>query len=81
MTGMVQDFKGSPDQNHFIFELNVGNCRIRHWRVGMIDVTHISIVSKSIEYDVIEIQTLISKIKWLGSELLLRLVRLISINF
>ena len=23
-------FKGSPDQSHFIFEINVGNRRIRH---------------------------------------------------
>ena len=24
------DFKGSSDQNHFIFEINVGKSRIRH---------------------------------------------------
>ena len=25
------EVKGSPDQGHFIFEINVGKGRIRHW--------------------------------------------------
>ena len=25
-----KDFKGSPDQTHFMFEINVGKSRIRH---------------------------------------------------
>ena len=27
---IAKQFKGSPDQSHFIFEINVGKSRIRH---------------------------------------------------
>ena len=73
-------FKGSPDQTHFIFEINVGEGRIRHRRT---QESNFQIDSKTTEDDIIESRfvlcrirlfpTLISKIKWLGSELPLKL--------
>ena len=43
-----ENIKGSPNPSHLFFEINVGKGRIREW---------ISIDSKSIEDEVIEIQS------------------------
>ena len=70
-------FKGSPDQSHFIFEINVGKSRIRH--ITTLNLNDISSIDfASIQKFIILFQsrclsdptpTLISKIKWLWSEL------------
>ena len=50
---MKMQFKGSPDQSLFIFEIDVGKGRIRHRTT---QETNFLIDSKSTENDVIQIQ-------------------------
>ena len=67
-------FKGSSDQNHFIFELNVGKSRIRHrttMNYELLDRLKIRVVLCRIRL----FPTFNSKIKWFGSELPLRIPR------
>ena len=69
-------FKGSPDRSHFIFEINVGKSRIRQrTTLNLYDAIfnqfwadlefNFGVVLCRIRF----FPTLISKIKWLGSEL------------
>ena len=46
-------FKGSPDQSHFIFEINVGEGRIRHRRT---QESNFQIDSKTIGDEDIQVQ-------------------------
>ena len=81
-------FKGSPDQSHFIFELNVGQRRIRHTTTLNLNLQSISSWSRnsSFYFRVVVCRirlfpTSISKIKWLGSELPLRTLWLVIRKF
>ena len=67
-------FMGSPDQKHFIFEINVGNGRIRHKKILNLNLQSILSRSKISSFDfrlvlcrIRLFTTLISKIKWLRS--------------
>jgi len=76
---LIQMFKGSPYPSHFIFEINVGKMRIRHtMTLKMNDefLDRLKIYWK-FKFTVVVFRirlfpTLISKIKWLGSELPLK---------
>ena len=69
-------FKGSSDQNHFIFEINVGKRRIRHITTLNLSLQPIFSRSRNSPFNIRVVvcrirlfPTLVSKIKRLGSEL------------
>ena len=77
----INIFKGSPALNHFIFEINVGKGRIRHTTTLNLNdefLDRLKIDSR-FKFRVVICRirlspTLISKIKWLVSELPLKFV-------
>ena len=80
-TGLIRLFensfriflKGSPDPRHLIFEINVGKRRIRHITTLNLNLQPI-LVDLKIHHSISSFNfTLISKIKWLGPELPLKI--------
>ena len=75
----IHFIKDSPDQSHFIFEINVGKKRIRHRTTLNFEWSHVQSVlirswNSSFNFRLIVSRirlfpTLVSKIKWSGSEL------------
>ena len=79
-TGEPEWVKGSSDPSHFIFEINVGKSRIRHRTTLNLNLQPIFSRSRNSPFSfrvvVCRIRlfpTLISRIKWLGSELPLKI--------
>ena len=69
-------FKGSPDLNHLIFEINVGKGRIRHKTTLNLNDEFLDRLKIDCRFKFRVVlcrirlfPTLISKIKWFGSEL------------
>ena len=73
--------KGSPDPSDFLFEINVGKRRIRHKTTLNLNFQSVLSRSRNLSFNfrivacrIRLLPTIISKTKWLGSELPLRAV-------
>ena len=76
-----RNFKGSSDPNHFIFEINVGNSRIRHKTTLNLNDAFLDRLKIDCRFKFRVVlcrirlfPTLISKIKWLRSGLPLNII-------
>ena len=80
--------KGSSDPIHSLFEINVGKSRIRHITTLNLNFQLILSQSRNFSFNfrvvvcrIRPFPTLISKIKWLWSELPLSIIRSLKNNY